>query len=101
MMHNVQPSLFARDDTILGVCQGLGEDFGFNPLFLRAAIPLPLFFYPVETVGGYAVAGMVVLLSRLLVPNPSARAQREDCEAIVEQREASAQAGPDPMRLAA
>jgi phage shock protein C len=98
-MQNVQPSLFHRDDTMLGVCQGLGEDFGFNPLFLRAAIPLPLFFYPVETVGGYLVAGMVVLLSRLLAPNPRiSGTQREDRAAIVEQYEGSTQ---QPMPLAA
>jgi phage shock protein PspC (stress-responsive transcriptional regulator) len=30
-MHQ-QPSLIARDETFLGVCAGLGEDFGINPL---------------------------------------------------------------------
>ena len=27
-----------RNHTILGVCEGIGEDFGFNPIFLR--VPL-------------------------------------------------------------
>ncbi len=71
-MQNVQPSLFARDHTFFGVCEGLGEDFGFNPLYLRVALPVPLFFFPAETVAGYAAAGVVVLLSRLLFPNPRA-----------------------------
>ena len=28
-------SIIARDDTLLGVCQAIGEDFGFHPNFLR------------------------------------------------------------------
>ena len=71
-MQNVQPSLFARDHTFFGVCEGLGEDFGFNPLYLRAALPVPLFLFPAETLVAYAAAGVVVLLSRLLFPNPRA-----------------------------
>ena len=71
-MQNVQPSLFARDHTFFGVCEGLGEDFGFNPLYLRVALPVPLFFFPAETLAGYAAAGVVVLLSRLLFPDPRA-----------------------------
>jgi len=71
-MQNVQPSLFARDHTFFGVCEGLGEDFGFNPLYLRIALPVPLFFFPAETIGTYAAAGLVVLLSRLLFPHPRA-----------------------------
>jgi phage shock protein PspC (stress-responsive transcriptional regulator) len=71
-MQNVQPSLFARDHTFLGVCEGLGEDFGFNPLFLRMALPVPLFFFPAETIAGYLAAGVVVLLSRLVFPDPRA-----------------------------
>ena len=34
-MHAAQPSLFRRPDTFFGVCEALGEDFGFNPIFLR------------------------------------------------------------------
>ena len=69
-MQNVQPSLFARDHTFFGVCEGLGEDLGFNPLYLRVALPVPLFFFPAETLAGYAAAGVVVLISRLLFPVP-------------------------------
>lgn len=76
-MQNVQPSLFARDHTFFGVCEGLGEDFGFDPLYLRAALPVPLFLFPAETLGAYAAAGLVVLLSRLLFPNPRAATVEE------------------------
>ena len=71
-MQKVQPSLFARDHTVFGVCEGLGEDLGFNPLLLRVALSVPLFFFPAYTIGGYLVAGLVVLLSRLLFPDPRA-----------------------------
>ena len=33
-----QVALPLRSHTILGVCEAIGEDFGFNPVFLR--IPL-------------------------------------------------------------
>ncbi len=69
-MQNVQPSLFARDHTFFGVCEGLGEDFGFNPLYLRVALPVPLFFFPAETIAAYVAAGLLVLLTRLLFPDP-------------------------------
>ncbi|HYI64552.1 MAG TPA: PspC domain-containing protein [Allosphingosinicella sp.] len=65
-----QPSLIARDDTFFGVCAGLGEDFGFNPLFLRVAFAAALFFNPLAALGAYAAAGLVVLLARLISPNP-------------------------------
>lgn len=69
-MHSIQPSLFARPDTLLGICEGLAEDFRVNPLWLRLPLTLLLFFNPVAAVGGYLAAGAIVLLSRLLVPNP-------------------------------
>ena len=65
-----QPSLLARDDTFFGICQGLGEDLGISPQLLRVAFALALFFNPIAAVAGYALAGVVVLASRLLVPNP-------------------------------
>ena len=74
-MQNVQPSLFARDDTFFGVCQGLGEDLGISPNLLRLALAPALFFNPVATIGGYAAAGLLVLLSRKLFPNPRAGAE--------------------------
>lgn len=69
-MQTIQGNLFTRDDTFLGVCEGLGQDLGFNPNWLRAAIALLLFWNPVATAWGYAGAGAVVLLSRLIFPNP-------------------------------
>ena len=44
-MTNTTP-LPLRNDTILGVCEAIGQDFGFNPLWLRLAFIAPLFFAP-------------------------------------------------------
>lgn len=69
-MESVQPSVFGRDDTFFGVCQALGEDFGFNPLFLRVSFALALFFNPLAAIAGYVGAGLVVAASRLIVREP-------------------------------
>jgi phage shock protein PspC (stress-responsive transcriptional regulator) len=64
-------SILARDDTLLGVCHGLGEDFGFSPTWLRLLFAAMLFWSPSLAIGGYAVLGAVVGLSRLIAPNPN------------------------------
>jgi phage shock protein C len=69
-MQSAQPNLLLRDDTLFGVCEALGEDFGFNPFWLRAALAAMFLWNPVATIGAYAAAGTVVLLSRLVSPNP-------------------------------
>ena len=69
-MQSSQPSLIARDDTFFGVCAGLGEDFGFSPVYLRIAFAAFLFFNPPAAIGTYFAAGIVVLVSRWLAPNP-------------------------------
>ncbi len=65
-------NVFARDDTFFGVCQALGEDLGFNPNYLRVAFALPLLYAPLATLAVYAALAVVVVLLRLLVPNPRA-----------------------------
>lgn len=76
-MENAQPSLLARDDTFFGVCQGLGEDLGFSPQYLRIALALLLFWNPLAAVGAYAAGGLVVLLTRSLAPVPRRAAAAE------------------------
>jgi phage shock protein PspC (stress-responsive transcriptional regulator) len=61
---------FTRDDTFFGVCQAVGEDFGFNPNWLRVAFAVPIMINPVATIGVYAGLGVVVLATRLLVREP-------------------------------
>ena len=73
-MEATSESLFRRDDTFLGVCQALGEDFGFNPLWLRIAFALPVIYAPMLTIEIYLGLGIVVLISRLLAPRPRRKA---------------------------
>ena len=68
-MQNPQPSLFTRSDTILGACEGLGEDFGVNAQYLRVGLAVMMFWSPVAAIGTYAVIAAVVLISRLMIPN--------------------------------
>ena len=80
---------FTREDTMFGVCEAIGEDFRFNPLLLRVAFGAGLFLNPVIAIGGYAAAGVVVLISRLVSPNP-----RRPRPAAVEPEAAAIEAAP-------
>ena len=69
-MQSTQTWLIARDDTFLGICEGLGEDFGFNPTWLRIAFAVSLLWNPIAVISIYLGAGVLVLLTRLISPNP-------------------------------
>jgi phage shock protein C len=74
-MQTAQPSLFARDHTILGVCEGLGEDFGFNPIWLRVPLAVLLLVNPAAVVATYLGLGLLVLVTRWIAPNPRSAAE--------------------------
>jgi len=59
-----------RAHTILGVCEGLGEDFGISPLFFRVPLAAMVLWSPLIAIGAYFALGAVVLASRLLFPRP-------------------------------
>ena len=71
-MQTETANLFRRRDTFFGICEAVGQDFGFNPLYLRLAFIAPLFFFPVQTFAAYFALGFIVLASRLLFPNKAA-----------------------------
>jgi len=56
-----------QQDNLLGICHALGETFGFNPLYLRVGLLLPLVVAPQATMIAYGVGGIAVLASKLLV----------------------------------
>lgn len=60
---------FMREDTIFGVCQAIGDDFGFNPMWLRIPLAVPVVFAPWYSVIAYAALGMAVIASRVLFPD--------------------------------
>ena len=67
-----QVALPLRNHTILGVCEGIGEDFGFNPIWLRIPLAASVIWNPVIAFGVYFGLGAVVLVSRLLFPKAKA-----------------------------
>ena len=76
-------SLIERDDTLLGVCFGLGEDFGLNPIWLRILFAGLLFWNPAAAIGAYMGLGALVALSRWVEPDPRpecAAADVDECE---------------------
>ena len=67
-MQNGRGNLFTRNDTMLGVCEALGQDFGFNPQFLRATLAVLLIPFPVQVIASYVAAGIVVAIARFIFP---------------------------------
>ena len=59
-----------RSHTILGVCEAIGEDFGFNPVWLRVPLAASVLISPMMAIAAYLALGGVVLLSRLVWPKP-------------------------------
>lgn len=63
-----------RDHTILGVCEAIGEDFGFNPTWIRVPLAATVLVSLPYAIAGYLVLGVIVLASRLMFPQPKAQA---------------------------
>jgi phage shock protein C len=85
-----QVALPMRAHTILGVCEGLGEDFGFNPVLLRVPFAAAVLWSPMIAVAAYFALGAVVLVSRLLAPrseSPAAQSATPALSAANEQAE--------------
>lgn len=59
-----------RSHTILGVCEAIGEDLGFNPIFLRVPLAASVIWNPLIAFGTYFALGAVVFASRVLFPRP-------------------------------
>lgn len=67
-----QVALPLRSHTILGVCEAIGEDFGFNPIFLRIPLAAVVLVSLTWAIGSYLALGAIVLVSRLLFPKAKA-----------------------------
>lgn len=80
-----------RNDTILGACEAIGRDFGFNPLWLRLAFIAPLFFAPTLTILAYfGLAAMIGLINWLSPDVPASEQHIEAKASPVEEDEALA-----------
>jgi len=67
-----QVALPLRSHTILGVCEAIGEDFGFNPTYLRVPFAAIVLYSPLIAIYAYLALGVVVLASRMLAPKRKA-----------------------------
>ena len=63
-----------RSHTILGVCEAIGEDFGFHPTLLRIPLAALVLWNLVWAIGLYLGLGAIVLASRLIFPKAKAPA---------------------------
>jgi phage shock protein PspC (stress-responsive transcriptional regulator) len=92
-----KPTLLTRDDTLLGVCQALGHDFGFNPFFLRALLGVLLLWNPVAIVGGYLGAAIILGVIRWIYPDPVQAAPAEAAPAAAQAAELVLEPQPQPL----
>lgn len=59
----------APPQNLFGICHRVGEDFGFNPLWLRLAFASALILNPVAVIAAYFALGAIVVTSRIVFPN--------------------------------
>ena len=96
-MQSAQPSLFTRGDTILGACEGIGEDFGINAHFIRVGLAVMMFWSPAAALASYAALALAVFIARWLYPVATPAAAR----AASAQSAALRSQNDQPMELAA
>lgn len=72
-MHDHDTPIFARADTLLGVCHGLGQELGVDPTWFRVALALGLFFDWQAVVVGYLAVGVALAAFRWVAPFRAAK----------------------------
>lgn len=93
-----KPPIFDRPETIFGVCEALGDDFGISAHWFRAALFVLVIVWPVATLAAYLGLAVVILATRLAFPD--VRAPVVEVPAMVEPV-AAAEPVEEEMRLAA
>ena len=68
MSSTANETLFNRPDTLFGVCEGIGREFGIHPNILRLAFAVPMIWNPVAVIGTYLGLGVALYASRKLAP---------------------------------
>jgi phage shock protein PspC (stress-responsive transcriptional regulator) len=84
MTAQAKTNLLLRNDTILGVCEAIGNDFGFNPNWLRIAFCAPIYWNPALVVGVYLGLGVLVAVTRFAFPDRTVAVVEGDRPALVE-----------------
>lgn len=92
-MSNASSNLILRNDTILGVCEAIGQDFGFHANWLRIALATSFFWFPLQVIGAYLTLGLIVLVSRSLAPVKIAAVEPQAVAAEPRRAEANSDEG--------
>jgi phage shock protein C len=86
-------NLLLRNDTVLGVCEAIGQDFGFHPNWLRLTLASLFYFFPMGVIGTYLGLGVVVALTRWIAPDGAETVGQDPTVGLQDQVE--------PLRIAA
>jgi len=65
-MQDVRTSLPFRSDTMFGICEALGQDFGINANWFRVVFATGVVFNLEYALAAYFGVGLLVLASRLI-----------------------------------
>jgi phage shock protein PspC (stress-responsive transcriptional regulator) len=79
--------LFNRPDTLFGVCEGIGREFGVHPNILRLGFAVPMIWNPVAVIGTYVGLGVALYLSRKLVPGSTVATEPQVAQQQGEEQE--------------
>jgi phage shock protein PspC (stress-responsive transcriptional regulator) len=71
-------------DNLLGICNALADDFGFNALWLRLALGAAFVVQPVGVITAYLALGLIVLVSRLAFPAAAKRRPSKQVPIVME-----------------
>jgi phage shock protein PspC (stress-responsive transcriptional regulator) len=88
-------TVHSAQDNLLGICHAIGEDFGFNPFWLRLPLAVGIIARPEIVLCVYVALGLAVLASRLLTRRIGAPRKTAAVVALPARGEA------ESMRLAA
>jgi len=77
-------NIMLRNDTILGVCEAIGQDVGINPNWLRVAFCVPVFWNPTLVMATYLALGLVVAATRFAFPDRVTKAAPAAQPSLVE-----------------
>ena len=75
-------NLILRNDTVLGVCEAIGQDFGFHPNWLRLTLASLFYFFPMGVIGTYLGLGIVVAATRWIAPDQAEPEERLVVDAL-------------------
>lgn len=92
-MSSANTNLILRNDTVLGVCEAIGQDFGFHPNWMRLTFALLFYFFPAAVVGTYLALGVVVAFTRWIAPDSAEASETVEFE--------MAKVKADPLPIAA